>query len=141
MRRVIKKYSAYFGLIVLTFIVKEFYPFSFYPMYNQFPNYAYVFYILDENNHKIDRFMVVDHEELSHLFFSVCEQQSIKYGEGIESAEELEKVGEEVIRQALSWEDLSKSTIKKAKLYRIYNHLNYKEIQSDTALIATTYVE
>lgn len=141
MRRVIKKYSVYFGLIVLTFIVKEFYPFSFYPMYNQFPNYAYVFYMLDENNQKMDRFMRVDHGELSHLFFSVCEQQGIKYGDGMESAEELERIGEEVIRQALDWGSLSKSTMKKAKLYRIYNHLSHKEIQSDTTLIATTYVE
>src|SRR5690554_5406096 len=90
------KYPLFILVVFLTFLVREWYPFSFYPMYNEFPNWSYTFYLEDENQEHI-RIDDLDHGSLSHLFYAEANNIKIHYGNNIESKEELEQVGEKII--------------------------------------------
>lgn len=137
---ILKKYSLYFGILITTFILKETYPFSFYPMYNNFPNWSYTFYFEDENNKLIKHALFVQHSSLSHLFYSECQKQGIAYGYGMETREELKSVGLKVTQYAFNMNRIKTDSTKQLKLYRIYNHIEDDKIKSDTLLISTTYV-
>lgn len=138
---ILKKYNIYFSTILITFIAGEFYPFSFYPMYNHFPNWSYTFYFEDENNNNIKHFLVVSHGSLSHLFYSACQRQEISYGYGQETDDELQSVGERISRQALYWSEIEKAGFSDVKLYRIHNYMTSSQLISDTLLISVVHVE
>lgn len=130
-----KKYKIYFGLVLLTFVFGEWYPFSFYPMYNNFPNWSYTFYVEDEHGNNLKQYMNAYHSSLSHLYYSACEKQEISYGYAMETKEQLHVVGQIMIQQVLEWEKIKKTTIDEIRLYRIHNYIKKRKIISDTVLI------
>lgn len=68
-------YFIFLGYILLSLSLSEFHPFSKYPMYNQFPNYAYVFLIRDNANQfvPLNIHYTATGANLGHLYFSLCD--------------------------------------------------------------------
>lgn len=91
-----------------TLILNETHPFSHFPIYNQFPNYSYVFYFSDKNNNilKPSEFKT-NSVAIAHIFYSTCQANNIDYGNNIESKDDLEKVGK----------ILTDLIVKKSKVY------------------------
>lgn len=137
----IKKYKIYFSILLITFIVKEFFPFSFYPMYNQFPNYAYIFYITDEHQQVRNDLMRINAGELSHLYFTECENQQIEYGNGVETKEQLNIIGLNITQQAIDLTAAKEVEVKDLQLYRIYSHFENNQMVLDTLLLSNLKVE
>ncbi len=135
------QYPFYFGILLITFFVNETYPFSVYPMYNNFPNWSYTFYMEDEHHNNLKKYMIVHHAELSHLYYTECDNQNIAHGYDLESAAALEAVGKRITDQAIHWKKLRESSVEEVRLYRIYNYIKGNKLISDTTILCTTYVK
>jgi hypothetical protein len=88
----------YFGF---SFLLKETHPFSRFPMYNQFPNWSYVFYLSDEYKNLIPsktNFNITG-GWIGHTFYALCHDKGIKYGDNTESKEDLAFIGEKMFNQ------------------------------------------
>lgn len=138
---IIYKYKIYFGIIIFTFIIGEFFPFSHYPMYNNFPNYAYTFYIKDQNGELLGDNMPISVAGFSHIYVSECIDEQIKFGNARESQEDLQEIGKNMINQVLDFNSLKQNNINKVNLYRLNSHFIHKKLIIDTLLIATENVE
>lgn len=76
----------------------EVHPFSSYPMYNTFPNWAYAFYFTDEKGAMIPcSTFHTSGNELGHLYNAVCASKQIAYGNESETEEQLRVIGEEMM--------------------------------------------
>lgn len=135
MKQIFKKYSLITIAITYIFtslIIGEFHPFSKYPMYSSFPNWSYSFFISDSNNKFIpfNKFNMSG-GEMGHWFYSICESKKIKYGNGMESGQELNFVGSEMIHLMFqkSKHVSEISNIKKIKLYRLFCFYSNDTIQ------------
>lgn len=138
----IKKYKLYFLIIGLTVFIGEFFPFSHYPMYNHFPNWAYSFYMTDQNGQLLNKkVMPLSAGSFSHIYTAACKQAQIKYGDELESPEDLQKIGQFMMEQVLDEELLRKSAITKVLLYRLNNHFVEGKLIEDTLLMTSQYVE
>ncbi len=135
--QIFKKYPIYLSIIIITIIVGENYPLSYYPMYNNFPNWSYTFYFTDSNERLID-LPEITHAQLSHKFYAECNLQKVNYGNGIESKTDLQYVGGKLTHKLFD-NIFRKRT--KLNLFRIYNHLEKGIINSDTTLISSCYVK
>jgi len=107
-------------------------------MYSSFPNWSYSFFITDSNNKFIpfNKFNISG-GEMGHWFYSICENKKIKYGNGMESAQELNLVGNEMIELMFqkSNNDSVNTKRKKIKLYRLFYFYNNDTIQKKYALM------
>lgn len=110
-------------------------------MYNNFPNWSYTFYMEDEHHNNLKKYMIVHHAELSHLYYTECDNQNIAHGYDLESAAALEAVGKRITHQAIDWEKLRESSVEEVKLYRIYNYIKNNQLIADTTILSTTYVK
>lgn len=137
----IQRFPIYIGVILITFLVKEIYPFSFYPMYNNFPNWSYTFFFEDENRKNLKEFLPISHGALSHLYYTECDKQKIEHGNGLESTEDLEIIGKNITQQAIDFKSLQATSIRQVKLRRIYNYIEKNEMKSDTITMSTVYVK
>ncbi len=133
--------SLFFSIIIITFLVGEIYPFSFYPMYNNFPNFSYVFYIEDDKGKNLKEYLLVSHAGLSHIFFAQCEVLKIQSGLGMEKKKNLETIGSKMLRRALNYSKVRGEGIKVINLKRIYNYYQKDRIFSDTTVMITFYVQ
>lgn len=110
------------SILVITFVVGETYPFSFYPMYNHFPNYAYTFFFEDENGYSLDKELNDNHGNISHIYFAEFDSKGWRVGNAKETKHHLQIVGESIIKKSFSLEELKKKGVKKINLKRINNH-------------------
>jgi hypothetical protein len=95
---------------------REIHPFSRFPMYSSFPNWAYSFYLTNESDEVIPFSTInTDGGAIGHLYGSVSDEFNIPYGEFMESKEELNKIGDRILNIILHSEELN---AKKLKLYR-----------------------
>lgn len=85
--------------------------------------------------------MIVHHAELSHLYYTECDNQNIAHGYDLESAAALEAVGKRITDQAIHWKKLRESSVEEVRLYRIYNYIKDNKLISDTTILCTTYVK
>lgn len=129
----------YFTIILITILIGEVYPFSFYPMYNSFPIWSYVFYFKDEKGATI-KLPKSTHADLSHKFYSECQKQGIAYGNGIESIEDMERVGLSITNTFFNANKINNKSVSEIKFFRIHNRFNNNIIISDTMLISTLHV-
>ncbi len=80
----------------LSLFFGEVHPFTTVPMYSNFPNWAYSFYISNPSG----RLVPVTHyyncasDELSHQYSAICSQLHIPYGNRIETARQLQTIGQ-----------------------------------------------
>ena len=126
-------------VVVITLAVGESFPFSYYPMYNHFPNWSYTFYLADDKGHILSKKDIgISYGSVSHVFFNECQKRHVEYGDGMESGKDLSKVGKNVIKTVIGNRKLSG---KRFHLYRINNYFLDNQIHSDTSKIATLDVE
>ena len=100
-----EKASLFTLFVLLSWKIGENHPFTRVPMYHSFPDYAYVFYLEDENQQVIPFKPVskLHAPEVSHLYFSALRDRGIKYGKGQEdSLFVLYELGEEMYSN-ISW--------------------------------------
>ena len=93
----LKSCFIFLGFIILSWIIGEKHPFSRVPMYDKLPNWAYIFYLKDNNNRILFTREYyssnLSTHDLGHVFYSYCQSKHIDYGFGNESQEELQVVG------------------------------------------------
>jgi hypothetical protein len=89
----------FLGYIFLSLIFGEEHPFTKVPMYANFPNWAYSFYITDSNNIllPVRKYFSCANDELSHQYSAICERLKINYGNQSESGTQLDSIGAELI--------------------------------------------
>lgn len=116
----------------------ETHPFSRFPMYSSFPNWSYVFYITDEEDHIIPFEDINIHgAEVSHLYYLLCEDLGIRSGDFEESNKELEILGSKMLAILKEQQQFNYDTL---KLYRKGYYLENDSIISLTELmIIKTY--
>ena len=77
----------------------EQHPFSRFPMYSHFPNWAYSFYLCDSSGHAIpSQTYGLTGGALGHQFYTWCQHLDIPYGYAKESQEQLWQVGDSMIQ-------------------------------------------
>ena len=101
-----KKYMLLYGVTALyiagAFAFKEFHPFSHFPMYNQLPNWSYVFYFTDEKGKLIPcEKLNYSGGSLGHLFYNIAEEEKIEIGNGMENEAELKIIGSKMMDEVL----------------------------------------
>jgi hypothetical protein len=125
------------AVVFITFFVRENYPFSFYPMYNHFPNFAYTFFFEDENGQSLDKELNDNHGSISHIYFAEFDSKGWRVGNAKETKHHLQIVGESIIKKSFSLEALKKKGVKKVYVKRINNHFENNVLKIDTTLIST----
>jgi hypothetical protein len=101
----VKKYFLRFAVggiyLGLCLWIGEVHPFTLVPMYNNFPNYGYAFYITDEVNHVIPIKSYFRYESggLGHYYNAMANKYKFSTGFEIESPEELSIIGKEMLTQ------------------------------------------
>ena len=117
-------------------IIGDHYPFARYDMYSTIPNYAYSFYITDENGVPLDSLFNNMRGLLSHQYSSICEKHKYTHGYGRETDEELEIIGEEMIEAILSavTDEISLAS-KTLYIYRIHFFMDKREVKKNEKLL------
>ena len=141
LERVMKRYPIYFGVIGVTIIyARETFPFSFYPMYNSFPNWSYAYYIMDNHDIEISPLLDISHGNIYFLFEAEADKQKISLSNNAASTADLQKIGENVIDRLLTDKEIDLS-ITDIYLYRIFNHIEDSKLISDTIQVASYHVQ
>lgn len=126
----LRKYGIAFFYIACAYLFGEFHPFSHFPMYNNLPNWSYVFYFVDENNKLLPcKELNTNGGILGHLYSTIAEYNKITYGSGLETPEQLELIGEKITKQTLA-KCKPPYSFKKIKLIRVYYHFNHDKLIS-----------
>jgi hypothetical protein len=81
--------------VLLSLLIGEVHPFTKVPMYSNFPNWAYSFYLCDSSNTllPIRNYFTCADDELSHQYSAICERLHINYGNQIETKVQLDSIG------------------------------------------------
>jgi hypothetical protein len=122
--KIIRKSSVF--IIVLIYLIGlilfgETHPFSKFPMYSSFENWAYAFYITDANDSLIPCLKLHTRGgNLGHSFYTICNKKHISYGDGLESKSDLNKIGLEMMQLVLNKPENIKMKNEKLKLWRIF---------------------
>lgn len=129
-----KRYFIFVGYVFLVLLIRrEFHPFSRFPMYDRFPNWGYVFYVLNERNEIVPykkKFSInKDAGNVAHNFYTYSNQHHLDYGNGIESEQHLKDAGKEMMAMIIKNEPLDKLNCDTLKLYRRYYFLENDEIK------------
>ena len=120
--KIIRKFSIFiifFIYLIGLILFGEVHPFSKFPMYSSFENWAYAFYITDANDSLIH--CVKLHTiggNLGHNFYAICNKKHISYGDGSESKSDLNKIGLEMMQLVLNKPENIKMKNEKLKLWR-----------------------
>ena len=118
-----KIYSFIFFLlyVALSWWLPEFHPFSRYPMYSSFPNYAYSFYVSDSTGQLLPykNFFSVRASEVSPQYCEVFDNHGWVRGLGRETDSQLQTCGAELMANLIraKKEALPASTIQLHRLY------------------------
>jgi hypothetical protein len=91
--------------ILLSLVIGEVHPFTTVPMYNKFPNYAYAYYVSDENGKMlpVGSYFNYNAGNLSHNYVAICESKKIIHGYEVETQDQLSQVGKEMLEQLIAY--------------------------------------
>lgn len=93
----IRQNFAFFVFLFGGILLAECYPFTRFPMYNEFPNYSYVFYVSDLNNNPLALARLgMGGGELAHNYFAIANSHGFANGKNLESAQHLKQIGFEM---------------------------------------------
>lgn len=127
------------GILFLTYIflgltIGEFHPFSKFPMYNNLPKWSYVFYYTDVKEKLIpaNKFQNTGNG-IGHIFYAVCENMKIQFGNNKETKLELYEIGENMTKVLIGNKINLFDSIQDVKLYRLNMFVN----DSDSIIIDT----
>ncbi len=131
------KYLLLISYIILTFWVgKEFHPFSKFPMYCAFPNWAYVFYLKNEKGEIVSFGKNFSENKnagyITHTYSSFFNFHNYQYGFGKEDSAQLKEAGNELITMILKDENQAKFNFDTLRLYKRFyslenNQLHYRD--------------
>lgn len=126
--------------IIVSWVVGEVHPFSRFPMYDSFPNWSYIFYIKTQDDKVLSPFVFgTQSGYIAHMYYSACQQKGIMYGNGMESADEMKLVADEILANLLqSDHSLSGDTL---YFYRKYFYLKDGASHNIETLMTSIYVE
>lgn len=145
MKKILVKSSTFIiALIYLigVLIFGEAHPFSKFPMYSSFANWAYVFYVTDFNDSLIPcKKLNTTGGKLGHNFYAICNKKNIEYGDGMESNADLKKVGSEMMQLLLKKPENSKKSKEKLKLWRTYYYLKNDSMLQKNKLMYESNME
>ena len=101
LRNLMKNTFLFVGYTGLALWIGEVHPFTLVPMYNHFPNWAYAFYLTNENQKLLPVKKYFKHHSvnLGHLYCGIAVEQNIRYGNREETDSDLEKIGNRMIQQ------------------------------------------
>ena len=101
LRTLLKNSFLLLGYTALALWIGEVHPFTLVPMYNQFPNWSYAYYLTNEKQEMIPIKKHFNYHggSLSHLFCSIAQEKNIAYGNRIESDSELAVIGTRMLMQ------------------------------------------
>jgi hypothetical protein len=145
MINVINKYKfiLVFSVYILgSLLLGEIHPFSRFPMYNQFPNWSYVFYLSDENYELIPSMKFnISGGWIGHTFYAICQDENILYGDNVESEEELEIVGRKMLDIILPKNQDELSIHKIIHLHKVSYFFEGSEIISSDKVMYARHLE
>ena len=130
-----KIYIFLLAYMVCSKIIGNQYPFARYDMYSTIPNYAYSFYITDENDIFLDSLFFNVRNLLAHQYSSTCQSYQFSYGYENETQEELSIIGEKMLDASLSTIDISKLNVKTLCLYRVNFLIEKQKIRKHELLM------
>lgn len=130
----VKKYILLYGITALymlgAFAFGEFHPFSHFPMYNQLPNWSYVFYFTDEQDKLIpSENLNITGDQLGHLYYNIASAQKIETGNGLENDSALHLIGQIMFDEVMKHNTGFNARIKLKRKYFYFNNdkINVKE--------------
>jgi hypothetical protein len=139
-----KWYSFIFFLlyVALSWWLPEFHPFSRYPMYSSFPNYAYSFYVSDSAGQLIPykKYFKTRASEVSHQYCEVFDSHKWVRVMGLETDSQLRAGGAELLRNIILTKttELPRGTI---QLHRLYYRFENDSIHCHATQLAEDQVE
>jgi hypothetical protein len=129
-----------FFYLICSLIIGEFHPFSQFPMYNSFPNWSYVFYYTDKEGQLIPaKQLQTNTGHLAHMFYTACGTLQIEYGNGIETQQELKRLGLEITKQVGQLIQLPKP--RKVKLHRVHFYKVATEMRKKDVIIYEGFIQ
>lgn len=125
------------GYLLLSLAVGEVHPFTLVPMYNQFPNWSYAFFITDEKEQviPIKAHFRYGAGNLGHHFCAVAADENIHYGNRVESGEELEKIGGSMLEK-LSGQCYKKPESAEVQLHRLCFYWEQDSIRTEDKMLS-----
>ncbi len=125
--------------IALSALIGEVHPFTRMPMYSYVSNYAYSFYISNEQGKliPIKDYFNYKADDLTHHFSAICERQNIPYGFGKEDITVLKSVGETMLTQMMHHQR-KPIPAHKIQLHRIYYYLQNDSINKTDLMMYET---
>jgi hypothetical protein len=132
----IKPYFAFLVFFAGGLLFNEMYPFTRFPMYNEFPNYSYVFYLRDTEGHPIPlRQLRMGGGELAHNYFAIANALQLPNGENLETQEHLALIGKkmaQIIRQK------NPKFVQRFQIHRLYFYKQKNQLKKQDRVIFTT---
>ena len=106
--------------ITLSLIIGEVHPFTLVPMYNNFPNWAYAFYASDDEGSLLpnNSYFKINSADLAHKYYTICQNNNIRYGDRIETDQELNLVGRLMLNELLD-SKANNSFFDKVNIHRV----------------------
>jgi hypothetical protein len=127
-----------FGLcyLILCLMVGEVHPFTVVPMYNNFPNWAYAFFVTDIEGKLLPgvKYFKTSSADLSHRYWAICERDRITCGNQTETKEELRKVGEVMLKDLMN-NNLREFPSDTIQLHRVSYYFQNDSILSTNVLM------
>ncbi len=122
--------------VVLSLLIGEVHPFSLVPMYNNFPNYAYAFYVSDEEGKllPVNTYFNYGAGDLSHNYVAVCESQKVFHGYNRETSGQLAAVGKVMLQKLYTFKRDSVPA-QRLQLHRVNYTLTNDSITSKDVLM------
>lgn len=126
------------GYTGLALWIGEIHPFTLVPMYNQFPNWSYAYYLTNEKQEMIPIKTHFNYHagSLSHLFCGIAAEKKIAYGNMMESEEDLAVIGTRMLFQLKPF--LKKDfTGEQIQIHRKTFFIQHEQISSRDQILAS----
>ncbi len=139
-RRIFLGSFLFVGYVLTTLAVGEVHPFSRFPMYNSFPNWAYSFCLKDSAGQMLPFISYTNTRSgsVAHQYYTVSALNNFAYGDGKEAPEQLQLVGREMMERI---DFVKKPEVgDTVSLYLVFYYLEDGEIKKRESLIGQKHV-
>ena len=108
-----------FSKSIIFLYKREFHPFTLVPMFNNFPNWSYTFYVTNDHDSLIPimKYFNYDAGTLGHKFYAIGDVMKYNYGYQRETESELDILGKQML-ESLKESQTKNIPTDKLKLYR-----------------------
>ena len=135
-----RKYPVFFSVIFLSMAIGEVFPFSMYPMYNNFPKESYTFFFKNKSG-VVLKSSDVSFGGISHIVDAEASKRHLSMGEVSLNPLYQKELTEQVAKIYFSPNNFNLDTLGEVSFYVIKNHLVHGKVTPDTSLISTYHVE